>query len=398
MEKIFVENGLNTSNPMNVVLVADVDLSRFSGDTVRTMAFASELTAKGLHVTLITPEPSENKLMFQDQGIYLKYLDIKQKKGSLVNILSRNYKLIKKVKELKTDDSVLVIEMGLLGGYFAFLGFDNYFLDVHGMYFDEVAHAKVPWYIPHKILKFAVKHLESAGLKNASKIVVVSDSMKNLVVNEFKISSDKIEVISNGYFGYKVLNTFKKDIKIKKGRVTFVGTLSKWASVDKIIKAARNLKNENVEFCIVGDGNCFIELKELAKKFKLENVLFTGYLSIDKVYETVLSSEIVLLPFNRDLCTEVASPIKVFEYMAFGKALVLDEVSDITRFLKDNNAALVSDPADEAQFTNNIRILLKDKELRDKIGFKALNLSKEFSWESQVEKLFKLILHEQKSK
>lgn len=399
MEKIFTETDFKTSpDSINVVLVADVDLSRFSGDTVRTMAFASELTTRGLNVTLITPEPSKNELMFSDHGIYLRYLDMKQKKGSLINIISRNYKLIKKVRELKIDNSVLIIEMSLLGGYFALRGFNNYFLDVHGMYFDEVEHAKIPWYIPNKLLKFAVKYLEYLGMKRASKIVVVSDSMKDLVVSKFKISPDKIEVIGNGYFGYKVLNTFKKGIKTTKGKVTFVGALSKWASVDKIVRAARNMKNENVNFYIIGDGNCFIELKKLVKKFKLQNVIFTGSLNIDKVYEIVLSSEILLLPFNRDLCTEVASPIKVFEYMAFGKAMVVDEVSDITRFLKENNAALVSDPDDESQFIDNIRILLKNKKIRDEIGFKALNLSKEFSWGSQVEKLFKLIIESPEQK
>lgn len=371
-----------------ITLVADMDLSKMSGDVIRTIAFATELQKNGFNVTLLTPKPNGN-ISFELDGINMVHMAIPYNGGSVLNIFNRTFSLIKEAKKLRNNP--LIIETSPLGGYFALFGFSNYILDVHGIHFSEIDYAAPPWYISKRIYKKLIRFLEKLALKKAFKINVVSENMAQFIITEFNVQKEKITVIPNGYFNSKVIEVSKKVIKEKKGAVTFVGNLAKWARADKIVNVAKVLKNEEVTFYIVGGGIYSQKLEDLVDKYKLSNIVFTGYVPLEQAYEMIASSQIMLLLFPQDICTEVACPIKVLEYMAFGKAMVIDEVDEISKILKENSAALVCDPDNEEDFAENIRFLLKNEKMRRKIGNNARLLSKEFSWENQGQKLVEVL-------
>ena len=374
----------------HVIIVADMDLSRLSGDVVRTVAFATELKKKFDNVTIISSKPTKDEIVNLN-GINRIYTSVKNEGGSIPNIFKRTYALINKAKELKCDDSIFLIETSPLGGYFSLFGFSNYVLDVHGIHFSEIDYAAPPWYISKRLYKKFIKFLEKRAINNAVKVNTVSKSMSNFIHIEFNVPKDKIELIPNGFFDYKVRNTNRKKIAESRGLVTFVGNLAKWANVDKIIQVANILKGEKVMFYIVGDGIYRQGLERLMKKYKLDNVVLTGHIPLDEAYEIIAQSEIMLLPFPKDICTEVACPIKVLEYMAFGKAMVIDEVDDISRLLKKKNAALVCDPFSNEDFAEKVRFLLNNDKIREEIGYNAQVISKEFSWENQGQKLVEVL-------
>jgi glycosyltransferase involved in cell wall biosynthesis len=377
----------------DIVIVADMDLNKVRGDVIRTLSFASQLRDNGFNVTILSSKLSNDTLAIDLHGINLIQTSVKNEGGSIINILSRTMAIIKKAnelrksKELKTEP-VFIIETSIVGGYFAWSRFPKYILDVHGIYYNEIDYQSLPWYIPKGLYRRYNKYLEKSGARNAEKIITVSDSMSEFITNEFNVPTENVNLIPNGYFDYKINEVLKKDIKEEKGWITFLGNLSKWANIDKIIRAARKLENNgDIKFFILGDGPYRKRLEEQLNTYCLKNVNFTGTLPLDEAYIMIVKSEIMLSPFFDDLYAKVACPIKVLEYMAFGKAMVIDEVDDISRLLKENNAALTCNPKDEEEFVNNILLLLKDKNLKAEIGKNALALSREFSWEKQGVKL-----------
>jgi glycosyltransferase involved in cell wall biosynthesis len=265
------------TNHLNIVIIADVDLSRFGGDTGRIMAFASELKNNGMDVTIVAPKPINNGIMIDSHDINLAYIAVKQRGGSIINLFKRTRALIKKAKELQKENTIFLIEMSPLGGYFAIAGFSGYVLDVHGIAFDEISYATLPWYIPKNFYRRYIAFLEKVAVKRAAKVITVSEAMAAFIANEWKVQKDKISIIPNGYFASQVANVTEKRINDSKGMVTFVGLLAKWASVDKIIRVASLLKNEKATFYIVGDGpqNYRQELEELVHSYGLTNVVFT---------------------------------------------------------------------------------------------------------------------------
>jgi glycosyltransferase involved in cell wall biosynthesis len=381
------------TNHLNIVIIADVDLSRLGGDTCRIMAFASELKNNGMEVTIVAPKPINNEIMVDTHDINLAYIAVKQRGGSIINLFKRTRALIKKAKELQKKNTIFLIEMSSVGGYFAIAGFSGYVLDVHGIVFDEISYATLPWYIPKNFYRRYIAFLEKVAVKRAAKVITVSEAMAEFIANEWKVQKDKISIIPNGYFASQVANVTEKRINDSKGMVTFVGLLAKWASVDKIIRVASLLKNEKATFYIVGDGPHIYrqELEELVHSYGLTNVVFTGSVPLEKAYEMIARSEVVLSPLENSLSKIVCCPIKVLEYMAFGKAMVIDEVSDLSKYLKEKDAALVCDPENEEKFAENIQLLLKDTDLRKRIGANAKRLAEDYSWEKQGKKLGKVL-------
>jgi glycosyltransferase involved in cell wall biosynthesis len=63
---------------------------------------------------------------------------------------------------------------------------------------------------------------------------------------------------------------------------------------------------------------------------------------------------------------------------------------ELARELKKHNAALVSERGKPDEFIRNVHILLKNKELRLKIGINARDWAKDFTWENQAKKLAKI--------
>jgi len=377
---------------VTVFIAADIDVSEPFGNTCRVLAFAEGLTKKGISVTLIVPTPLDDKFMISTEGVKFEFIPLKQKPGSMLNLLKRFRLMIKRAQQLYDEENAaLLIEASWFAGFFALAGMKGYYLDVHGIGHDEAKYAKLPWYIPRGLYVRSHKFIEKCGICSASKIIVVSKSMGDIIAKKWNISDEHIVLVPNGYFNSRAQTIAAMNCQEEKGAISFVGLFEKWAAVDKIIRAAKILQDQKAVFYLIGDGPYREELEALTENYGLSNVVFTGKVSLTKAYELIARSEITLLPFPSTLTTEVACPIKVLEYMAFGKAMVVDEVSDICRLLKEHHAAMVSDSDDDKDFADKIRLLLNDSETRRIIGANARALAKNFTWDNQVNELERVI-------
>jgi glycosyltransferase involved in cell wall biosynthesis len=66
-----------------------------------------------------------------------------------------------------------------------------------------------------------------------------------------------------------------------------------------------------------------------------------------------------------------ASPLKIFEYMACGRAIVAPDQPNIREILVDGETALLFDPDDPAALWRAIRRLAGDPDLREALGQSA---------------------------
>jgi len=377
---------------VKVILVGDFDPGQPYGDTWRTLAFASGLQKNGIDITLICPQPANKELAYNLQDdVKVIFINSKKKENPFFcDVIKRRYALINTTRKKLIKENILLIETSPLAGDFALAGFKNYFVDVHGISYDELQHSTLPWYISKKIYQYYTYQIEKLGLNKAGKIIVVSDTMSKFIQNEWGIPFEKIELIPNGYFQDKIKKLSNCCTNEERGTVVFAGVLTKWARLDKLIKVAGILKN-NYKFYIVGDGPYRIYLENMAKELNLNNIFFTGKLKLEDALKMIRRAEVVVLPFPKTTYAKVACPIKILDYMALGKAMVLDGVCDMARFLGEKEAALVCDTGKKYEFASCIHQILSDAILRNKLGKNALKLSKEFSWEKQSQKLATLI-------
>jgi glycosyltransferase involved in cell wall biosynthesis len=82
------------------------------------------------------------------------------------------------------------------------------------------------------------------------------------------------------------------------------------------------------------------------------------------------------------------SPMKLFEYMAAGKAVVASAMGQIVDVVRDGENGLLVPPGDETALAEAVGRLLADESLRERLGWQAREDAVRYhSWEQYLSRL-----------
>jgi glycosyltransferase involved in cell wall biosynthesis len=152
--------------------------------------------------------------------------------------------------------------------------------------------------------------------------------------------------------------------------VGFTGILRPWHGVDLLIRAFAELSVEypDLHLLIVGDGPIQGQLERVALESGVrERVTFTGRVPYHEVGEHVAAMHIAVSP----RATFYASPMKILEYMAMGKALVAPRMPNIEDVVEHGRTGLLFEAERVGALSAAIRDLVNDAPLRRDLGLRA---------------------------
>ena len=124
--------------------------------------------------------------------------------------------------------------------------------------------------------------------KNFHQIIAQSDDMKNDLINNFRISENRIVKINNPV-DFDIINTMKNQ-NITTGynksykNIVAVGNLSPRKGFDLLLNVMNELKRESIALTILGDGAFKDELLLQQEQLKLNQVTFKGKVNNPYVY------------------------------------------------------------------------------------------------------------------
>lgn len=206
--------------------------------------------------------------------------------------------------------------------------------------------------------------------RNARKILPVTDVLADYA-RELGVKEENILVISNGINHKRFADNdthpaiYPKDKAIVIG---FVGFVRQWHGLDRVLDLIKELSDFECKLLIVGDGPAVAQLKEQANELDISEQLFvTGIVSRDQMSPWLNVMDIALQP---DV-TDYASPLKMLEYMAKGKAILAPDMPNIKELLTHESNALLFDPSDNTDFLNSLKTLCSNQSLRAQLGDSA---------------------------
>lgn len=149
----------------------------------------------------------------------------------------------------------------------------------------------------------------------------------------------------------------------------FVGFIRAWHGLDTVVAGmARQSDGPPVSLTIVGDGPAREDLEAQAAALSIAGrVRFTGLVPHEQVPGLVGGFDIALQP----KVTPYASPLKIFDYMAAGCAIVAPDQPNIREILRHEETALLFDPDDAGAMWQAIHRLTQDTALRQRLGAAA---------------------------
>ncbi len=236
------------------------------------------------------------------------------------------------------------------------------------------------------------------NLSAADCIICVTESGRRRLVNHWNVSADKLVVFPNAVHvdRFKPDRQARESIRSKLGLnnepvILFVGNFFHWHDVPTLLNAfVEVLKfHPTARLVLVGDGERRAAMNALAAELGLErSVIFTGIVSHSDVPHYMAAADIAVVPYppmDREMWL---SPLKLFEYMSAGLAVVASSIGQIVDVVEDGANGSLIPPGNANAMSAALNRLLSDSDFRSKLGANArATAEKNFSWESYLARL-----------
>jgi len=171
----------------------------------------------------------------------------------------------------------------------------------------------------------------------------------------------------------------------------YAGRLHYVKGVDILLNAVALLVRQSVNYVLVlaGDGRQRASLERLAGKLQIKgNVKFSG--TYDNVSEIMAACDIAVVPSRYDAFGRVA-----LEFMRMKVPLVCSGRDGLAELVEDGVTALVPPENTAEEIARAVKLLVKNKQLRQKLIDNAYEFSKQFSISehvSQIENIYREVL------
>ena len=213
-------------------------------------------------------------------------------------------------------------------------------------------------------------NLEQSCLKNADKIVVVSEDIKRHFGAKRKEILEKIHVIPNGFDETDFNNNLcQKNVtpisnsgnnlgyNSSNKTISYVGNLGEQYPVDGFLEAFSEIVKKDNEWKLYFVGNCHNGVKTLVEKLNLsKSVVFVPYVNHSEAIDFMIKARILLLIIpeienNKGILTG-----KLFEYLATGNPIlnIGPKDGDAATILKENAVSVTLNPEETKEIMDFI--------------------------------------------
>jgi len=211
-------------------------------------------------------------------------------------------------------------------------------------------------------------------------VVAVSESTKDDLARR-GLDPERIEVIPNGID----LDRFtpQPDAKTVSATLVYVGRLKAYKRVDLVLDAVAALTERGirVELAIAGKGDRGPALRAQARRMGLgDRVRFHGFVSEDRKIDLLRRSWIHVLTSPKE-----GWGIASIEAAACGTPTVASDAPGLRESVADGETGVLVPHGDVEALTSALERLIRNPELRARMGRDARDFASRFSWDASAD-------------
>jgi glycosyltransferase involved in cell wall biosynthesis len=118
-----------------------------------------------------------------------------------------------------------------------------------------------------------------------------------------------------------------------------------------------------------------------------ESLEYLGWLEGDELRQQQQGAQVALFPYNDTLINRAKCSAKLIELMASGLPVVATDVGENSHYIEHGVSGWLVPPDDKEAFVNAVALLLKDLQLRTRLGKGARQrILDEFKWSNLAER------------
>ncbi|MBN1122462.1 MAG: glycosyltransferase family 4 protein [Anaerolineae bacterium] len=291
-----------------------------------------------------------------------------------------NWLAARRAQHLQPD---LVFARSLVGAYFAAMRGLPLVFEAHKP-IDDYRHA------------FIRRPLFDAMISrpNFKRLVVVCDALRRMFLENHSIADELIVVAPNGASPLTSSDVPLPDLSVAGMHAGYIGSLYEGRGVDMIGSMAE--KCPEVHFHLIGGNPDQVKAWQ-QKLIEFDNITFHGFMPYAEAAVYRQAFDVLLAPYQREVsvgshgqaeASRYMCPIKLFEYMATGKAIICSDLPVLHEILEDGQTTLFCPPDDVDAWAAAVDRLNRDPLLRETIGEQArTKLLSQHTWQIRAEQV-----------
>ena len=248
------------------------------------------------------------------------------------------------------------------------------------------------------MLRWRAKKMFQYNLNAADCVICVSEQSKGHLVTEWGVPEEKVAVFPNGVDveRFRPYPEARCEVRASLGidanlLTLFVGSFYQWHDVATLLDAFAQVvaAYPDARLVLAGDGSQRQAMMQRAADIGLgDAVQFTGLVAHAEVPRLMAAADIAVVPYPPMKHNLWLSPLKLFEYLASGTAVIASAVGQLTEVIQDGSNGLLVPPGDAPAMAAALQRLIGDPALRARLGQQARqDAVQKHSWAHYVARL-----------
>jgi len=229
------------------------------------------------------------------------------------------------------------------------------------------------------------------------RILVITAALRSRLAERFGplVDTDAVMVAPNGvtleqYAALPAPSDARRELGLpEQTTAVYSGHFYAGRGMDLLLSLARALPQ--VQFLWVGGRPADVDAWRARLQAEgLTNVVLTGFVPNRALPRYQAAGDMLLMPYEQVIAgssggnsAEICSPMKMFDYLAAGRAIVTSELPVLREVLNESNAVFCP-PADTGAWQAAVSALANDPTRRGALGSRARADSLRYSWEERA--------------
>jgi glycosyltransferase involved in cell wall biosynthesis len=239
---------------------------------------------------------------------------------------------------------------------------------------------------------------------SAAQIICISPRLKEHLQFKWDIDESRLTVLPCA----ADVEAFKPDYNsesVRKGLglttepvVMWVGGFYPWHDLSLLLESFALIlrRRPDARLVLVGDGQTRSAVEATLKKAGMRHaVIMTGKVAHSQVPEMLSTADVAVVP-STPLTAGLGgtgTPLKLFEYMAAGKAIVATALNEAAEVIQNGHNGILVEPGDVNTFAEATLRLIDDPKERRRLSQNAREQAvKQYSWEHYTRRLEEIYL------
>lgn len=232
--------------------------------------------------------------------------------------------------------------------------------------------------------------------RGAQRVVVNTRVLAERVLAMYPSVEDKLTLAPNGvdlqpYVALPKPAAARKQLGLSEGfTVGYTGHLYKGRGISFMLELAR--RNPSMQFLFVG-GKPEDVAERKVQAGVLNNVRFVGFVPNSELPLYQAASDVLVLPYGKQVTASsggdiaaYTNPLKMFEYLASGRAILASKLPVLNEVLDGRNALIL--PAKDVEvWAATLTRLENHPAEREALGKAARETAQKFSWEQRARRV-----------